>query len=144
MSRLTVPNEPNTADAQFGGPPSCHSDAPPPQQTASRRLRLSKPGLPPAAEPLCYKVVSSLCLLLLLALASVSLYRQKQLVAVLGLERKQHEVKGTISSLAEADFVGFIILHDTPGDLDFVSFIQLSPTHPYGTHTHCLTYCLPA
>lgn len=106
VSRLAVPNE--AGDAQqpcTGGIPSCRSDAAergsswprvptPPLSAGShwRAPRLSKPGY--QLDPVVYhKVWSIFCLLLLVAVASVSTHRQRQLAAVLSSVQQKHRVR---------------------------------------------------
>lgn len=105
MSRLAVPNEAGDAQqACTGGLPSCRSDAaergswprvPTPPLSATshwRPPRLSKPGY--QLEPVVYhKVWSIFCLLLLVAVASVSTHRQRQLAAVLSSVQQKHRVR---------------------------------------------------
>jgi hypothetical protein len=99
VSRLTVPNDP--ADAQHcPGIPSCHSDAergswraptPPVSAQQWRGPRLSKPGYQPD-HMVYHKVVSIFMLLLLVAVTSVSTYRQRQLASVVSSLQQKHKV----------------------------------------------------
>jgi hypothetical protein len=99
VSRLTVPNDP--ADAQHcPGIPSCHSDAergswraptPPLSAQQWRPPRLSKPGHQP--DPVVqHKLFSMFTLLLLVAVTSVSTYRQRQLASVVSSVQQKHKV----------------------------------------------------
>jgi hypothetical protein len=104
VSRLAVPNEAGEAPQQpCTGIPSCRSDAaergswprvPTPPLSASshwRAPRLSKPGY--QVEPVVYhKLWSAFCLLLLVAVASLSNHRQRQSAAVLSSVQQQHRV----------------------------------------------------
>lgn len=100
VSRLTVPTD--LADAQHcPGISSCHSEAergswrgdptPPVSAQQWRAPRLSKPGHQP--DPVVYhKVFSIFTLLLLVAVTSVSTFRQRQLASVVSAVQQKHKV----------------------------------------------------